>query len=155
MQKQDNFDYNFSMRIKDTSYPRNREEVIELLKQHDIIPTAQRVEIAGILLSKPQHLSADQLLQQALENGTYISKATIYNTLNLFTGKGLAREVIVDSGKVFFDSNTRGHNHFFNEDTGELIDFEFNKMKITEMPQLPGNTVTSGVDVVIRIKNKV
>ncbi|MDX1518679.1 MAG: Fur family transcriptional regulator [Gammaproteobacteria bacterium] len=142
------------MAVKHTPYPREREEVIELLKSRDIIPTSQRVEIAGILMARPQHLSADQILQRALEKGTYISKATIYNTLNLFTAKGLAREVIVDSGKVFFDSNTDGHNHFYNEDTGELIDFEPDRMKITELPSLPENTVTSGVDVVIRIRNK-
>ena len=86
-----------TMNVKTPEYPYTREDIIEVLKSRDIIPTSQRVEVAGILLSQPQHLSADQLLQRAMENGSSISKATIYNTLNLFTRKGLAREVIVDS----------------------------------------------------------
>ncbi len=142
------------MKAKNQSYPADREAVVELLKSRNIIPTSQRVEIASILMSRPQHLSADQLLKMALENGTYISKATIYNTLNLFTEKGMAREVIINSGKVFFDSNTSAHNHFYNEDTGELIDFEAGEMTLTSMPELPEQTETSGVDVVIRIRNK-
>jgi len=142
------------MNEKTPEYPYTREDIIEVLKSRDIIPTSQRVDIAGILLSQPQHLSADQLLQRAMENGSNISKATIYNTLNLFTRKGLTREVIVDSSKVFFDSNTSGHNHFYNEDTGELIDFDMANMNITDMPALPENTETTGVSVVIRIRNK-
>ncbi|MCG8325524.1 MAG: transcriptional repressor [Thiotrichales bacterium] len=141
------------MNTRAVKYPKSREEIISLLKHSNIIPTSQRVEIASILLTHPQHLSAWQLLQMALENGTYISKATIYNTLNLFTEKGLAREVVIDNTKVFFDSNPTTHNHFYNEDTGELIDFEADELKISEMPQLPKDTITSGVEVMIRIKN--
>lgn len=137
-----------------TSYPESKEQVIELLKESGIIPTTQRVIIGEILLAQPQHLSADQLLQMALQNGAYISKATIYNTLNLFTKKGLAREVNIDGGKIFFDSNTSGHNHFYNEDTGVLTDFEMDDLKITSLPELPANTTATGVDVVVRIKNK-
>lgn len=135
-------------------YPATNEQIIALLREHDIIPTVQRVQIASLLLSRPQHLSADQLLQLALANGANVSKATVYNTLNLFAGKGLVRGVNVDNEKLFFDSNTSVHSHFYNEDSGELIDFADDTMEISSMPELPDNTVATGLDVVIRLKNK-
>jgi len=124
-----------------------------ILNRLNIKPTSQRNEIARVMLSKPQHLSAEQVLSLVNENGGHVSKATVYNTLNLFVEKGLIRQVIIDPAKVFYDSNTSYHYHFYNEDTGELSDFESEDMKFDPMPSLPENTVQSGIDVIVRVKN--
>lgn len=125
-----------------------------LLLEHDIRPTAQRLEIAVALLCQPQHLSADQVMSRVNRNEAIVSKATVYNTLNLFAEKGLIREVIIESGKVFYDSNTDMHHHIYNEDTGMLQDVAAAEMIIGNMPDLPEGTVKSGVDVIIRVRNK-
>ena len=83
-----------------------------------------------------------------------VSKATVYNTLNLLVERGLVHQVIINSGKVFYDSNTDKHHHIFNEDTGMLTDVQANEMVIENIPNLPAGTVKSGVDVIIRVKNK-
>lgn len=124
------------------------------MKQRGINPTAQRIQIARILLSKFQHLSADQVLKAVNEEQTIVSKATVYNTLNLFAEKGLVRQLIVDPNKVFYDSNTSAHFHIYNEDSGQLIDLDAGKLEISEMPELPDNTVECGVDVIIRVRNQ-
>ena len=85
-----------------------------------ILPTPQRLEIAGILLEKPQHLSADQIIERLRRDGSAVSKATVYNTLNLFSEHGLVKEVMVDPIRKFYDSTTHPHHHFYNVDTGEL-----------------------------------
>jgi Fur family iron response transcriptional regulator len=59
------------------------------LTECGIRPTAQRVRIAALLLSAPQHLSAEQILAQLRALGARVSKATVYNTLNLFADRGL------------------------------------------------------------------
>ncbi|MGH8132735.1 MAG: Fur family transcriptional regulator, partial [Steroidobacteraceae bacterium] len=56
-----------------------------------IRPTTQRVRIATLLLSAPQHLSAEQILANLRSAGARVSKATVYNTLNLFASRGLIR----------------------------------------------------------------
>jgi len=132
---------------------RHHNSIQVLLLRLNIKPTSQRNEIAGVMLSKPQHLSAEQVLSLVNENGGHVSKATVYNTLNLFVEKGLIRQVIIDPAKVFYDSNTSYHYHFYNEDTGELSDFESEDMKFDPMPSLPQNTVQSGIDVIVRVKN--
>src|SRR6202008_4839302 len=95
-----------------------------VLRAHEINPTHQRIEIAYALFSRGAHLSADQLL--AIVNGRYseTSKATVYNTLNLFLEKKLVREVIVDPSKVFYDPNTSVHYHMYDVLSGELTDID-------------------------------
>ena len=132
----------------------DRDQIRQLLFEYSIRPTSQRVEIANVLLTQPQHLSADQVLAGVNRLRTIVSKATVYNTLNLFVGKGLIRQVIIDSGKVFYDSNTAAHHHIYNEDTGVLHDVKAGDIAIENMPALPAGTERSGVDVIIRVRNK-
>ena len=72
----------------------------------------------------------------------------------MFADKGLIKQVIVDSRYVFYDSNTEPHHHFYIEDTGLLHDIDNEAMLVNEVPNLPKNTVQSGIDVVIRVKNQ-
>ena len=136
---------------KHTSIVSDR-DIAEQLREVGITPTQQRVQIAEILFSRPQHLSADQILAVVNSNGPIASKATIYNTLGLFARKGLVREVIVDPSKVFYDSNTSEHHHFYNLDSGELTDIDAREVMIPNMPELPSNTQPAGVDIIFRIR---
>ena len=131
----------------------DKSKVVNLLKDADITPTQQRIEIAQILFAQPQHLSAEQVLSQVNRDQALVSKATVYNTLGLFAGKGLIREVIIDPNKVFYDSNTAPHHHFFNIDTGMLKDIDSDIVQISNLPDLPEGTVADGVDIIIRLRN--
>jgi Fur family iron response transcriptional regulator len=130
-----------------------RDNLAAVLRAHEINPTHQRIEIAYALFSRGAHLSADQLL--AIVNGRHseTSKATVYNTLNLFLEKKLIREVIVDPSKVFYDPNTAPHHHLYNVDTGELTDIEADAIAITGLPDLPQGMIAEGVDVIVRIRS--
>jgi Fur family iron response transcriptional regulator len=83
-----------------------------------------------------------------------VSKATVYNTLGLFASSGLIREVIVDPARVFYDSNTGNHHHFYNVDTGELTDIDSDSMEITTLPEMPAGTVAAGVDIIVRVRRE-
>lgn len=128
-------------------------DIVQLLNNHGISPTHQRVEIAQVLFAKPQHVSAEQVLGVVNQSQTVTSKATVYNTLGLFARKGLVREVIIDPTKVFYDSNTSPHYHFYNEDTGMLADIATTELDISKLPEPPLGTVNEKVDVIVRIKN--
>ncbi len=131
-----------------------RNDIVNKLKASGVTPTNQRVEIAQILFARPQHLSAEQILKMVNdESCSTASKATIYNTLGLFAKKGLVKEVIVDPSKVFYDSNVSKHFHFFNTDTGVLTDIPVDAINIDKLPELPEGTVSSGLEVIVRIKN--
>lgn len=87
------------------------------------------------------------------ESSSTASKATIYNTLGLFTKKGLVRELIVDPTKVFYDSNMTNHFHFYNTDTGMLSDIPNDAIHFDKLPELPEGTESAGIEVIVRIKN--
>jgi Fur family iron response transcriptional regulator len=145
------------MAIEPQNHHYTSDSVKGLLSQHGIKQTSQRIKIGKMLLSSPQHLSAGQVLSSVNQDSEIISKATVYNTLNLFVDKGLIRQVIIGSGRVFYDSNTSPHVHLYNEDSGELMDYEAGSkpLKLDDTLELPKDTIASGVDVIIRIKNKV
>ena len=132
----------------------SRDNLAEVLRRHDINPTHQRIEIAHALFSRREHLSADQLLTAVNERNSETSKATVYNTLNLFLEKKLVREVIVDPSKVFYDPNTTPHHHFYNIDSGELTDIDAAEITISGLPRLPEGVVTEGIDIIVRIRSR-
>ncbi len=136
-----------------SSNPVSRESLAELLREHEINPTHQRIEIAHALFSRGEHLSADQIMTIVNDRHLETSKATVYNTLNLFLGKGLIREVIVDPNKVFYDPNTRPHHHLYNVDTGELIDVDADAMSVSGLPRLPDGMVAEGVEIIVRVRS--
>jgi Fur family iron response transcriptional regulator len=131
----------------------SRERLAELLREHEINPTHQRIEIAHALFSRGEHLSADQIMSIVNDRHLETSKATVYNTLNLFLGKGLIREVIVDPNKVFYDPNTQPHHHLYNVDTGELIDVDADTMSVSGLPHLPDGMVAEGVEIIVRVRS--
>lgn len=128
------------------------ENMAHKLRASGITPTRPRVQIAQVLFERCEHISADQLLTAVNARAGRVSKATVYNTLNLFARKKLVREVLVDPQRVFYDPNTTPHHHFYNVDTGEISDIEADHVAFAQLPALPQGMVSDGVDVVVRIR---
>jgi Fur family iron response transcriptional regulator len=128
-------------------------EVTQLLLERGVLPTAQRLDVARVILSRPQHLSAEQVIVELRSRGSRVSKATVYNTLNLFCARGLLRTVEVDPTRQFYDSTIAAHHHFFNVDTGELTDIPLGSVSLHVATPLPEGTEQAGVDVVIRVRD--
>lgn len=129
-----------------------RDNLAETLRSRGINPTHQRIEIAFALFSRHEHLSADQIMAIVNERHSETSKATVYNTLNLFVEKGLVREVIVDPSRVFYDPNTDPHYHIYDVSSGRLTDVAAGDLKISGLPALPEGMVAERMDIIIRVR---
>ncbi len=140
------------VKSSESSESGTREEVSELLRAHGITPTHQRMEIAQVLFEKRWHPSADQILAAVNVRYAETSKATVYNTLKLFLEKGLVRELIVDPNKVFYDSNTSEHHHFYAIESGEITDIAASGIRIDGLPPLPAGMVAAGIDIIVRTR---
>lgn len=129
---------------------------IATIQQHlasvGIYATLQRQAIAELLFSRHQHLTADQVYEALRNCGKKVSRATVYNTLNLFAEKGLVREIFVDASRTFYDSNTSSHYHIYNVDTGSLIDMDDHDVAHYFSNNMPKNMVLEGIDVVVRVR---
>jgi Fur family transcriptional regulator, iron response regulator len=125
-----------------------------LLERHGIRLTTQRLRVAELLLTAPCHMTAEQILGSLRSADGRVSKATVYNTLNLFVAQGLAREIHADPERCVYDSTMSPHHHFQNLDTGEMIDIRPEDLSFERLPELPPGTEIAGVDVVIRVRRK-
>ncbi len=125
---------------------------IDRLKAAGLRPTKQRLALAKLLFGDGDcHTTAEQLHLQAMEMQVGVSLATVYNTLNQFTEAGLLREVVVEPGRSYFDTNVSDHHHFYVEGKGELRDIPGDAVKIAALPEAPEGTSVRQVDIIIRV----
>lgn len=123
------------------------------LREANLRPTRQRVDLARLLFSKgDRHVCAEALFEEARDAGVMVSLATIYNTLHQFTENGLLRAITVDSSRTYFDTNTGDHHHFYLEGSNELIDMPDGYVKVDNLPSPPDGLEISSVDVVVRVR---
>jgi Fur family iron response transcriptional regulator len=127
-------------------------ESIERLRAAGLRPTRQRLALARLLFERGnRHLTAEELHAEAMAAKVHVSLATIYNTLHQFTDAGLLREVVVEPGRSYFDTNISDHHHFYFEATGSLEDIPSEHVAVTTLPPAPDGTIVRRVDVVIRL----
>ena len=127
-------------------------EIAARLQVCGIRATAPRLQIAELLLAAPQHLSAEQLTEALRQRGLTVSKATVYNTLNLFAAHGLIRQLVVDGVRSCFDSNVQAHYHFHDESSGALTDVALPEVQFSRLPDPPAGMEVAGLDLVIRLR---
>ncbi len=130
------------------------QDLADRLRTAGVSLTLQRLVIARVLLSRPVHLTADQVWGRAREIMPEISRATVYNTLDLFERSALLRRLIIDSEKVVFDSNTAPHHHLYDASTGEVVDIAPGELRVIGMPSLPPGMELEDVDVVVRVRRR-
>ena len=128
--------------------------ILQRLKGVGLRPTRQRVALAGLLFrNDDRHVTAEQLHQEALGENVRVSLATVYNTLHQFTDAGLLREVVVEAGRSYFDTNVSDHHHFFLVDSGSLVDIAGEHVAVATLPDAPHGTTVERVDVIIRLRD--
>src|SRR5579871_3714673 len=126
---------------------------------------ADRLRTAGLRLTRPRlalarllfdggnrHVTAEQLRAEASAASIRVSLATVYNVLHQFTEAGLLREVVIEPGRSYFDTNIDDHHHFFCESTGHLQDIPGEMVMVGQLPLPPEGAEISRVDVIIRIR---
>ena len=129
--------------------------ILSRLRAAGLRPTRQRLALARMLFGgADRHITAEQLHGEAGAAAFKVSLATVYNTLHQFTAAGLLREVVVESGRSYFDTNIDDHHHFFCESTGMLQDIPGTAVMVGQLPRAPAGTEISRVDVIIRVRRQ-
>ena len=139
------------------SDPRHSEQrpftpIVQRLRAAGLRPTSQRLYLARLLFEQgDRHVTAEQLHSEAQAARIAVSLATVYNTLHQFTAAGLLRELVIESGRSYFDTNVTNHHHFFFEENGALVDIPGEHLALASVPAPPDGTRISRVDVVVRV----
>ncbi|MGE0723418.1 MAG: iron response transcriptional regulator IrrA [Alphaproteobacteria bacterium] len=125
---------------------------LERLRAAGLRPTRQRLALAKLLFEGgDRHVTAEQVHAEAGAAAIRVSLATIYNTLHQFTRAGMMREVVVEAGRSYFDTNVSDHHHLFFEKSGHLVDVPAARVTVDELPALPDGARLSRVDVILRV----
>lgn len=114
------------------------DDVAVRLKERGVQPSAQRVAVARYALTTHDHPSADEVWERVQRTLPTISRATVYNTLNLFADKGLISRHVIAEGRVVYDSVVEPHHHFIDEATGRIHDVPWDAIRVTGVEGLAG-----------------
>lgn len=83
-----------------------------LLEMYGITPTQQRMHILSFLLNHRTHPSAEEIFHSLRHDIPTLSRTTVYNTLKLFSEKGLVSELSLEENGLRYDIEVREHGHF-------------------------------------------
>ncbi len=130
-----------------------KKDIVALLKRHGIHPSAQRVAVGEYVLDTEDHPSADEVWSKVKRKFPMISRATVYNTLNLFEKKALLHALALAEGRVVFDPKIDRHHHFIDESTGKIYDLPCESLTVRNLNGLRGVEV-SQYQVLVRGRKK-
>ena len=116
-------------------------EIVNRLRSSKLRPTKQRIKIAEFLFNREKtfHFTVENLNKIINKKGSLekISLATIYNTIEAFKKAGHLKEILTNNNTSYFDTNVRSHHHFYDDDTNELTDINFNEIEVSKLPHAP------------------
>ena len=126
----------------------------ERLRASGLRPTKQRLAICKILFDRKEtfHFTIEKLKKIVEKDGRKkISLATLYNTVHTFKKRGYLKEISLKGNKTFFDTNTKNHHHFYDEDSLQLIDIKNENVSINNLPSAPNGKKIKEIEIVVRV----
>ena len=129
---------------------------IDRLRSSGLRPTKQRLALCKVLFDRKEtfHFTIDNL-KKKIEKSTKskISLATVYNTVHSFKNKGYLKEISLQGNKTFFDTNSKSHHHFYDQDTGDLIDIKNEDINVSKLPSAPKGKKIKDIEVTVSVAN--
>ena len=129
---------------------------INRLRSSGLRPTKQRLIICKVLFDRKDtfHFTIDDL-KKKIEKSTKskVSLATVYNTVHAFENNGYLKEISLQGNKTFFDTNSKSHHHFYDQDTGNLVDIKNEDISLNKMPTAPKGKIINGLEITVSIAN--
>tara|TARA_B100000795_G_scaffold166236_1_gene125057 strand:+ start:462 stop:878 length:417 start_codon:yes stop_codon:yes gene_type:complete len=131
-------------------------EIVNRLRSSKLRPTKQRIKIAEFLFNREKtfHFTVENLNKIINKKGSLekISLATIYNTIEAFKKAGHLKEILTNNNTSYFDTNIRSHHHFYDDDTNELTDINFNEIEVSKLPHAPKGKKIKEVEIIISLQ---
>lgn len=109
--------------------------VKERLQLHGIKPSLQRMAVMEYLMTHRTHPTADMIFSDLYPEIPTLSKATVYNTLNLLVERGVVRLITIEEKNARFDACMDPHIHFRCRSCGAILDVDVESHWIPPMPE--------------------
>jgi len=133
-------------------------EIVNKLRSSKLRPTKQRIRIAEFLFKREKtfHFTVEKLnkIISKKDNVEKISLATIYNTIDAFKKAGYVKEILTNNNTSYFDTNVSSHHHFYDDETNELTDINYNEIEVAKVPHAPKGKKIKDVEVIISLQKQ-
>ena len=133
-------------------------EIVNKLRSSQLRPTKQRIRIAEFLFKREKtfHFTVEKLnkIISKKDNVEKISLATIYNTIDAFKKAGYVKEILTNNNTSYFDTNVSSHHHFYDDETNELTDINYNEIEVAKVPHAPKGKKIKDVEVIISLQKQ-
>ncbi len=92
--------------------------------------TRQRKQMLDAILEYQSHFHADELYEKLREQNIYISRATIYRTIQLFCENNIIREAISYNNIRYYECclKRKSHDHLLCIECGKIIEIKDEKL---------------------------
>ena len=131
-------------------------EIVNKLRSSKLRPTKQRIRIAEFLFKREKtfHFTVEKLnkIINKKDNSEKVSLATIYNTIDAFKKAGHVKEILTNNNTSYFDTNISSHHHFYDDETNELTDINYNEIEVANLPHAPKGEKIKDVEVIIKLQ---
>ena len=131
-------------------------EIVNKLRSSQLRPTKQRIKIAEFLFKREKtfHFTVEKLnkIIKKKDNSEKVSLATIYNTIDAFKKAGHVKEILTNNNTSYFDTNVSSHHHFYDDETNELTDINYNEIEVAKVPHAPKGKKIKDVEVIISLQ---
>ena len=133
-------------------------EIVNKLRSSKLRPTKQRIRNADFLFNREKtfHFTIENLNKNInkKDNSENISLATIYNTVDAFKKAGHLKEILTNNNTSYFDTNISSHHHFYDDQTNELTDINFNDVEVIKVPHAPKGKKIKDIEVIISLQKQ-
>mgnify|MGYP001071610352 CR=1 FL=1 len=119
----------------------NLKEKLAGLNEKGSILTIQRQAVLEYLYKNRTHPTVEEIYNSLKETFSAISKATVYNTLELLKNHGLIQEITIEKGKSRFDYEVKPHHHFFCHRCNRVYDVDIEGCPLTGKSEIDGHKI--------------
>lgn len=113
-----------------------RNQIKQILGQHGLKVSEQRIMILDFLYETQTHPTADEIFQTLNQSDPILSRATVYNTLKTFVETGVIQALEMRDNETRYDAALHEHGHFRCKHCKKIYNVAINP-NLLEM-ELPG-----------------
>ena len=126
--------------------------ISSLLRGLGVNTTYPRLRIAELIMTRREHLSAEQVFGIINQSRPRVSRATVYNTLNLFVDRGLLQTVTSLAGVTLYDPNTEPHLHLHDLESDTLHDVPMQVLDGFPLANIASGFTVERIDLTLRVR---